>query len=176
MLKPGLSEEDLKGHAHAPSHAPSHGALPQNLWHPSGITIWSLFLGVATLLAIAFLAGYIPLRKQTALIASEAREQEQAVPRVDVIQVGRSLQKRQLELPGNIQAIAEAPILARADGYILRRMVDIGDRVQDVGGMRGRGHRGHRPQVGPARPRAWAAGRGTDGRCGRSSRAGARYR
>jgi RND family efflux transporter MFP subunit len=130
VLKPGLSEEDLKGHAHAPSHATSHGALPQNLWHPSGITIWSLFLGVATLLAIAFLAGYIPLRKQTALIASEAREQEQAVPRVDVIQVGRSLQKSQLELPGNIQAIAEAPILARADGYILRRMVDIGDRVQ----------------------------------------------
>jgi RND family efflux transporter MFP subunit len=35
-----------------------------------------------------------------------------------------------LQLPGNIQAITEAPILARADGYVLRRMVDIGDRVQ----------------------------------------------
>ena len=33
-------------------------------------------------------------------------------------------------MPGNIQAVTEAPILARADGYIKRRLVDIGDRVQ----------------------------------------------
>ena len=35
-----------------------------------------------------------------------------------------------MELPGSIQAITEAPILARAGGYILRRMVDLGDRVR----------------------------------------------
>jgi RND family efflux transporter MFP subunit len=35
-----------------------------------------------------------------------------------------------LVLPGNIQAVTEAPILARAEGYIKRRMVDIGDRVK----------------------------------------------
>ena len=34
-----------------------------------------------------------------------------------------------LQLPGNIQAITEAPILARANGYIKQRLVDIGDRV-----------------------------------------------
>jgi RND family efflux transporter MFP subunit len=33
-------------------------------------------------------------------------------------------------LPGNIQAVTEAPLLARSDGYIKRRLVDIGDRVQ----------------------------------------------
>jgi RND family efflux transporter MFP subunit len=33
-------------------------------------------------------------------------------------------------LPGNIQAITEAPILARADGYIKSRSVDIGDHVR----------------------------------------------
>ena len=36
----------------------------------------------------------------------------------------------ELDLPGNIQAVTEAPILARADGYLERRMVDIGDKVQ----------------------------------------------
>ena len=36
----------------------------------------------------------------------------------------------ELELPGNIQAITEAPILARADGYLKRRLADIGDRVR----------------------------------------------
>jgi len=33
-------------------------------------------------------------------------------------------------LPGNIQAIQDVPIYARADGYLKRRLVDIGDRVQ----------------------------------------------
>ena len=34
-----------------------------------------------------------------------------------------------LVLPGNIQAVTEAPILARAEGYVQQRYVDIGDRV-----------------------------------------------
>jgi RND family efflux transporter MFP subunit len=47
-----------------------------------------------------------------------------------VVQVGRSSRTSELELPGNIQAITEAPLLARADGYLQRRMADIGDRVR----------------------------------------------
>jgi multidrug efflux pump subunit AcrA (membrane-fusion protein) len=35
-----------------------------------------------------------------------------------------------LVLPGNIQAVTEAPVLARASGYIKTRSVDIGDRVK----------------------------------------------
>jgi multidrug efflux pump subunit AcrA (membrane-fusion protein) len=33
-------------------------------------------------------------------------------------------------LPGDIQAIDETPVYARADGYLRRRLVDIGDRVE----------------------------------------------
>jgi RND family efflux transporter MFP subunit len=112
------------------AHGSSHGGPARNLWHPSAVTIWSIFLGVAVLIVVAFLAGYIPLQKRNALIRGEAAEQEQALPRVEVIQVGRSSHQTDLELPGNIQAVTEAPILARADGYIQRRMVDIGDRVK----------------------------------------------
>ena len=115
--------QELKGPA-----LPS--TLPPTLWHPSAITIWSIVLAMSVLLVVAFVAGYIPLHKRQALILSEALEQERALPRVEVIQVGRSSNRSELELPGNIQAITEAPILARADGYIERRMVDIGDRVQ----------------------------------------------
>ncbi len=118
--------QELKGSVHGSSHA----GLPVELWHPSGLTIWSIVLGAVVLIVMAFFAGYIPLQKRKALILSEAQEQEQALPRVEVVEVGRSSQKTELELPGNIQAITEAPILARADGYIQRRMVDIGDRVQ----------------------------------------------
>ena len=49
---------------------------------------------------------------------------------MQVIQVGRSTRQSGLQLPGNIQPITEAPVLARADGYVERRMVDIGDRVK----------------------------------------------
>ena len=42
----------------------------------------------------------------------------------------RSAGKSQLVLPGNIQAVTEAPVLARASGYIKKRYVDIGDRVK----------------------------------------------
>ena len=118
--------EELKG-AH---HGGADTGLPRNLWRPSAITIWSIFLTVVVVIAVAFLSGYIPLQKRRAVIAGEAHAQERALPRVEVIEVARATGKSLLQLPGSIQAIAEAPILARADGYILRRMVDIGDRVQ----------------------------------------------
>ena len=118
--------EELKGAAHGDVET----GLPDKLWRPSAITIWSIFLVVVMIIAVAFLSGYIPLQKRRAVIAGEAHEQERALPRVEVIEARRATGKSTLQLPGNIQAITEAPILARADGYILRRTVDIGDRVQ----------------------------------------------
>ncbi len=114
--------EELKG--------PGHGSAPRNLWHPSSTTIWAIFLAALVLVAIAFFAGYIPLQKRRAVVLSEAKEEQQAVPRVEVIKVGRSTRQSGLQLPGNIQPITEAPVLARADGYIEKRLVDIGDRVK----------------------------------------------
>src|SRR5215470_12859031 len=110
-----------------------HGSAagsPAKLWHPSSLTIWCIVLGVAVLFGLAFLAGYVPLQKRQELIRAEAHQQEQALPRAEVIQVGRSARNSELELPGSVQAIAEAPILARASGYIQRRMADLGDRVR----------------------------------------------
>lgn len=107
-----------------------HADQSPKVWRPSAITIWAIFLVVVVLVVVAFISGYRPLEKQRDLIAGEAREQARAPQRVEVIEVGRSSDKSGIELPGNIQAITEAPILARADGYLQRRMVDIGDRVQ----------------------------------------------
>jgi len=107
----------------------AHAGLTAKPWHPSSTTLWSIFLGVTVLILLAFFAGYIPLHQRQTLIRQQALEQQQALPRMEVIQVGLSSRKSDLELPGNIEAITEAPILARANGYIKRRMVDIGDRV-----------------------------------------------
>jgi len=99
-------------------------------WHPSNHTIWAIALVIAVLIVVAFLGGYIPRQKRTTLINSESAEQQQTLPRAKVVRLARALQASELQLPGSIQAITEAPILARADGYIKRRMADIGDRVQ----------------------------------------------
>ena len=32
-------------------------------WHPSGVTIWSITLGVTLLFVALFFAGYVPLQK-----------------------------------------------------------------------------------------------------------------
>jgi RND family efflux transporter MFP subunit len=126
---------DLKRQLATHNGAP-HGAhaadplTPGGAWRPSALALWSIFLGVAALIVVAFFTGYIPLEKRNATIRAEAKEQEEALPRVEVITVARSSGNEVLELPGNIQAVTEAPILARADGYVRSRMVDIGDRVR----------------------------------------------
>lgn len=136
--QPGLSDllrenedlkrqlQELKSAGNGGAHAPAAPAV----WHPSRTAILAIFLMAMVLTVVAFVSGYLPLRKRRELIAGEAQEQAQALRRVEVIQVGRSSDKSVIELPGSIQAITEAPILARADGYLARRMVDIGDRVR----------------------------------------------
>jgi RND family efflux transporter MFP subunit len=114
--------EELKG--------PGHGGLPRSLWHPSSTTIWAILLAALVLVAIAFFAGYIPLEKRRAVVLGEAKQEQEALPRFEVIKVGRSTRQSGLQLPGNIQPITEAPVLARADGYVEKRLVDIGDRVK----------------------------------------------
>ncbi len=117
----------LKEHQDQSRKDAGHGG---RLWHPSRAVIVGIVLSVTVLVAAAFFTGYIPLRARNALIRGEASAEATALPRVDVIQVGRASTVNELDLPGNIEAITEAPILARADGYLERRMVDIGDRVQ----------------------------------------------
>ena len=100
-----------------------------SVWRPSGLTITALVIGLVLLLAGAFVAGYVPLRKRDATVRAEADERARALPSMEVIRVGRAAGENDIQLPGTMQAITEAPILARADGYLKRRLVDIGDRV-----------------------------------------------
>jgi RND family efflux transporter MFP subunit len=110
--------------------SPAHGGSPVRPWRPSSVTVWSIVLGVVVLTVVGFLAGYIPRKQRNAILVSESAETLEAVPNVGVVQVHRSGQASELELPGSIQALTEAPILARANGYIKKRLVDIGDRVK----------------------------------------------
>ncbi len=116
--------QELRGVSHAT------GGLPTSFWRPSRVTIWALCLFVVVIFIIAFLSGYVPLHRRSIVIADEAHERAQALPRVQVVTVVRSSHESSLQLPGSIQAVTEAPILARADGYLKQRLVDIGDHVR----------------------------------------------
>jgi len=107
-----------------------HAGPPPKRWKPSAITITALLLGLFVLLAGAFVAGYIPLQRRETLVRSEAEERGKDLPRMEVMRVSRSASKSDLKLPGTLQAVTEAPILARADGYLKNRYVDLGDRVR----------------------------------------------
>src|SRR5579883_2154160 len=111
-------------------HNEHHSGPPANLWRPSGLTISAILLGLAVLLVVAFVAGYIPLQRREATVRAEADEREKSLPRVGVMQVSHGSAKNELNLPGTMQAVTEAPILARTDGYLKRRLVDIGDQVK----------------------------------------------
>jgi multidrug efflux pump subunit AcrA (membrane-fusion protein) len=87
-------------------------------------------LFAVTLIVIAFFAGYIPMQQRRAVVIAESHREEAALPRVQVVQVTRGESKSGLRLPGNIQAINEAPVLARTDGYMKNRFADLGDRVK----------------------------------------------
>ncbi len=97
---------------------------------PTSLTLTAVAIAALILMAVAFFAGYLPRQKREAVITAEAHQQEQSLPRVSVATVKISSGPHELVLPGNIQPLTEAPILARATGYIKSRLVDIGDQVR----------------------------------------------
>jgi RND family efflux transporter MFP subunit len=98
---------------------------------PSSITLVLIAVVLAVLVTGAFFGGYLPREKRQTELVAEAKTDNESAPLVNVTTVERSSAKSELVLPGNIEAITEAPVLARATGYIKSRLVDIGDRVKE---------------------------------------------
>jgi RND family efflux transporter MFP subunit len=98
---------------------------------PSSITLVLIAVVLAVLVTAAFFGGYLPHEKRQTELVAEAKTDIESAPLVNVTTVEKSASKTELVLPGNIQAITEAPVLARATGYIKSRAVDIGDRVKE---------------------------------------------
>ncbi len=96
-----------------------------------GRTVAMLALLVMALLVGGFFLGYLPRQRREMVLAAESQAESQSVPVVNVALVSRSAANSSLVLPGNIQAVTEGPVLARASGYIKKRYVDIGDRVKE---------------------------------------------
>ncbi|HYA17334.1 MAG TPA: efflux RND transporter periplasmic adaptor subunit [Bryobacteraceae bacterium] len=121
-LRRQLAERPAESHAHPHGHRSKR---------PSAGVLWSLALVGAAILVAAFFAGYLPQTSRETALAKESKDEGAALPPVNVVLAHRSPAKTELVLPGSIEAITEAPILARASGYIRKRIADIGDHVKE---------------------------------------------
>jgi RND family efflux transporter MFP subunit len=82
---------------------------------------------LAVLLGLAFW-GVATRAKALAVVTSETKQL--AVPTVSVISAERGVPQEEISLPGSMQAFTDAAIYARTNGYLKRRLVDIGSRVR----------------------------------------------
>ncbi len=74
--------------------------------------------------------GYRPWKEREKVLFAAAKEEgDRAVP-VTAVRVRRAPGSIELTLPGSVSAISETSIYARAEGYVLARHADIGDRVK----------------------------------------------
>jgi len=117
--------EDLKRQLHQ-----QKTEEPVKSARPGRRTLLMPVLLLAGLVAAGYYYGYAPRQQREAVLAAESQAGAQSLPVVNVAPVKRSAGLASLVLPGNIEAVTEAPVLARASGYIRKRLVDIGDRVK----------------------------------------------
>ena len=121
--------EDLRRQLEETRH-PRPAGLPEEKGTPRARTLWLLGLLLVVLLVAAFFTGYLPRQRREQVLAAESKAEIDSLPVVTVTAVTRSSSRTELVLPGNIQPVTEAPVLARANGYVRKRYADIGDRVK----------------------------------------------
>jgi multidrug efflux pump subunit AcrA (membrane-fusion protein) len=105
------------------SHQPPHVELS-----PRKVALLGLVLLIV--FSIIFVLGFLPRLRDRRITQGLAEREETALPEVDVAAAQRATTQSDLELPGTTTGLVEAPIYARASGYISKRLVDIGDRVK----------------------------------------------
>src|SRR5579864_4153221 len=113
-----------------PSPEPHPAAPPRSAGRRRGrpalrIVLLGLF-GLAVLLVI----GIVPRVQRHTELAEAVKVAKSSALVVTVVRPTPGARTADFMLPGSIQAIQEASIYSRVDGYLKRRLVDIGDRVQ----------------------------------------------
>ena len=84
---------------------------------------------VAAIILVGVIIGFIPRWHQRTLVRAETIEL--ATPSVSVVSPTPSQPAGGLLLPAEVKPLLEAPIFARANGYLKRWLVDIGAHVKE---------------------------------------------
>jgi RND family efflux transporter MFP subunit len=88
-----------------------------------------IVIGGILLAAAAIWLGVLPRISQDHELKAQSQLAASHVQKVEVVSA-RMENDSDIQLPGNIQSVSEAPIYSRASGYIVKRYVDIGSRVK----------------------------------------------
>lgn len=95
---------------------------------PSPPKLFRAALVALVLVAVAVIVGLLPRLRARAALATETREL--AVPTVAVVSPAPGKPVTSPPLPAEVKAWIEAPIYARASGFLKRWLVDLGARVE----------------------------------------------
>lgn len=92
--------------------------------------LWRIALILLVIFGILFVIGVLPRLHQRPELKKDAQAQKNTTPAVSVAPVRTPPPFDELDLPGNVQAIQQTAIVARASGYLRRTYADIGDTVR----------------------------------------------
>ncbi len=92
--------------------------------------IWKIALALLVVFGILLVIGLLPRLHNQPKVNAYAKSQKDSTPVVNTVAVEAPPAADALVLPGNIQAVAQTAITARASGYIKQFFVDIGDHVR----------------------------------------------
>ena len=96
----------------------------------SGTRAFALaFAGVA-IVSAAFVIGYLPKKRAREALETTTQAETAGVLRVVADKPKVLSSDRSMVLPGSMRPLEEASIRTRANGYVKRRLVDIGDKVE----------------------------------------------
>jgi membrane fusion protein (multidrug efflux system) len=103
------------------SAAPNHSRLrgPGARWLLGGLLLGGLFL-----------VGFVPKQRARQALLAAAAEAAEELPIVAVIRPKPGKLSKTLSLPGDLKGREQAVLFARANGYVQRWLVDLGDRVE----------------------------------------------
>ena len=115
--KPSELNNETRNVKAEPVQIPPSSRLNRFAWMAGGVIV------------IALLAGFLPRLYVHRVLAKETSEL--AVPTVAVVSPEPGKSELGVPLPAELRAYFEAPIYARANGYLKRWLVDIGAHVTD---------------------------------------------
>jgi len=117
-------------HGGTPAAAPTAGASHPEVRGFSGFAVWALVLLVGVALIGSFIVVTMQRIEHTRELNAAAERAATALPRVSVVTARKAPPTNELTLPGNAQPYRGAAIYARINGYLIRWLVDIGDKVK----------------------------------------------
>jgi multidrug efflux pump subunit AcrA (membrane-fusion protein) len=110
-------------------HRPVGEAVSEPFKKPKNkkILFW-VILAIVLLFLLILLLGWIPRHKRSQETEAQAKQANEP-PTIEVLKVRHEPNNGGLVVPGTTTPLIEAAVYARANGYLKRRYVDIGDHV-----------------------------------------------